>query len=259
MVKSVLIQKYYFQIFAEEWRALRLSLRSDPGTSKKKSLDMLSPTVYKPFLIMFVLFLLQQLSFIYAVIIYAVKVIPFISPEFGQVVKSEAFALLGIVRFVGNILCSALSLKVGRRPLLLISSFGMAVACLLEAISPLILNGRVEPNLYYIYNWSLQIILYGFIFFSTIGVMSLPWTLMSEFLPQEVRSVGSAIIICYGYFLMFVAAKIFPFILQVFSTVMLFAFMSIISAITFAFVFFFVPETFGKSFSEIEKHFSRQF
>lgn len=206
---------------------------------------------------MFILFSLQQLSLIYALIIYAVKIFPFISPDLGNLVKSEAFALLGIVRFVGNILCSAMSLKLGRRPLLLISSFGMIVSSLLEVIVPFMWNGGVSTDFFYIYNWCLQIFLFGFVFFCTIGVMSLPWTLMSEFLPQEARSVGSAIMICYGYLLMFVVAKIFPYLLEIFSGLALFTFMSIISAIIFVFVYFFVPETLGKSYEEIEKYFSR--
>lgn len=226
------------------------------GSGQTKSFNLRKPTVYKPFLIMFILFSLQQLSFIYALIIYAVKIFPFITPSFGRIYKSEAFALLGIVRFIGNILCSIMSLKLGRRPLLLISSFGMVITCLLEVIVPLIWHGKMAPDSFCIYNWSLQIFLFGFIFFCTIGVMSLPWTLMSEFLPQEARSAGSAIIICYGYFLMFVIAKIFPYLLEIFNGFVLFTFMSIISAITFVFVYCFVPETFGKSYEEIEKYFS---
>lgn len=252
----IIFYTFHFQVFAEEWNKLKQSTSPLQRYNLKKSLDLRKPSVYKPFLIMLILFSLQQVSFIYAVIIYAVKVFTFINPDINKLVKSEAFAILGLVRFIGNILCSILSLRLGRRPLLLISSFGMVITCLLEVIVPLIWGGKKGVDSVDTYSWSLQIFLFGFVFFCTIGVMSLPWTLMSEFLPQEARSVGSAIIICYGYFLIFLVAKIFPYILEIVNGLAMFTFMSIISAITFVFVYYFVPETFGKSFEEIEKYFS---
>ncbi|KAH1011148.1 hypothetical protein HUJ04_000576 [Dendroctonus ponderosae] len=83
------------------------------------------PIVWKPLLILLIIFLFQQLSGAYVIVFYAVEVFRLISNStmdgFG------ALVLLGTIRFVTSIISSLISRKVGRRKLMFFSAFGMIV------------------------------------------------------------------------------------------------------------------------------------
>lgn len=79
--------------------------------------------VWKPLLILLIIFLFQQLSGAYVIVFYAVEVFRGISNStmdgFG------ALVLLGTIRFVTSIISSLISRKVGRRKLMFLSAIGM--------------------------------------------------------------------------------------------------------------------------------------
>lgn len=83
------------------------------------------PTVWKPLVILLVIFLFQQLSGAYVIIFYAVDIFREI---IGSKVGMSGFGtliLLGTIRFVVSIISTVVSKKVGRRKLMFISAFGM--------------------------------------------------------------------------------------------------------------------------------------
>lgn len=198
---------------------------------------------------------MQQATFVYALIVYTVKILPLVSPQLGEIMKDEAFALLGILRFVANIFCCILSLKVGRRPLMLISSLGMALMSMSLVILPYCINDAHKAIKFGAYEWSMIMLFFMVIVLGTFGVMTIPWCLMVELFPHEARSQGSGISLCYSYSLLFIFAKIFPSVLETFDTSLVFAFIAAVSIAIGLFVFFYIPETLGKSFAEIEKYF----
>lgn len=84
-----------------------------------------NPTVWKPLVILLVIFLFQQLSGAYVIIFYAVDI-------FREIIGTKAgmsgfgtLVLLGTIRFVVSIISTVVSKKVGRRKLMFISAFGM--------------------------------------------------------------------------------------------------------------------------------------
>lgn len=122
----------------------------------------------------------------------------------------------------------------------------------------------------------LLIMILSYIAFSSLGVMVLPWTLISELFPIEVNfSVNPArkihyenisqvkgkmagIIVFTAYTLMFVAVKIFPYLLNMYGMEVMFYFFSASSLIFCTFVYYFLPETYGKSLNDIHNHFARK-
>lgn len=64
------------------------------------------PRVYKPFIVLIVLFFFQQISGPYVIIFYAIDMFAKIGGKFGVFNEYGAMLMLGILRFIMAILCS---------------------------------------------------------------------------------------------------------------------------------------------------------
>lgn len=111
-------------------------------------------------------------------------------------------------------------------------------------------TGMVSQNITFI----LACIL-GYVCFSSLGMLMIPWTLIGELLPIRVRGKVGGVIVAFAYVLMFVTVKTFPVIIQRLGARGVFYLFSGTSFVGAVFVFLCLPETLGKSFEEIEKHF----
>lgn len=186
---------------------------------------------------------------------YALKIFYLVSPRVSQGVVNEAFVLFGVLRFASSIIGSILSSRYGRKTLLLSSSGGMAVTSAIMVVSVAILSSPSFSRVGYMCEWIAMSMFLLFIFFGTFGVMSIPWTLNVELLPTKMRSKGSATLVSFVYLVMFLLAKIFPFVTDSVNLCLVFAFLSVDAILLCIFVHFCVPETLGKSFHEIERYF----
>lgn len=231
----------------------------------KKQLNLYKqPYVVKPFLVLFFLFLFQQLSGAYVIIFYAVDLFREIGGQFQKGIDEfVALVLLGTIRFGMSIVSALLSKKVGRRPLLYISGLGMALTSLTagfymyltvvpkEELAKLNITKVQEDD-----NITLVCVL-GYVCFGSLGYMVIPWTLVGEVLPVKVRGKLGGLLVGVAYVFMFAMVKAFPFILEEVSIQYIFYVISVINLVGVCFVFVFLPETLGKSFAEIERYFGR--
>lgn len=222
------------------------------------------PTVYKPIIVLLILFVFQQLSGPYVIIFYAVDLFREIGGHFQHGIDEYvSLVLLGSIRFVMAIICMIVSKFVGRRPLLLMSAIGMTLSSLIagfymyltvipQELEKLHITKAQEDD-----NITLICVL-TYVCFSSLGYMVIPWTLVGELLPVPVRGVSSGALIAVAYVLMFVMVKLFPFILEAVKIQCIFYVISVVNLCGVCFIFFFLPETLGKSFAEIEKYFLKK-
>ncbi|KAL6440076.1 hypothetical protein ACFW04_003007 [Cataglyphis niger] len=219
-----------------------------------------SPTVYKPIAILFLLFLLQQLSGCYVIIFYAISVFHEMGGTFGKGFdENDALIMLGIIRFIVSILTVFYSRKYGRRVLCILSGIGMTISMFLSGMYMYFTmsydeNGNIEETMMD-QKWLLLFFVLSYICTSTFGFINIPWTLIGELLPVSIRGIGGGLMVSLAYIMMFAVVKSYPFILKSMSIEGIFFSFSFISLIGTAFVYFFLPETLGKSFSDIEKYF----
>ncbi|XP_050060368.1 facilitated trehalose transporter Tret1-like isoform X3 [Aphis gossypii] len=240
------------QVFETEWRRLKSASDNTAGLDAQQpsfvEFVMSNPEGYKPIAILMALLLLQQLTGAYATISYALPILKSVVPAaYPPAVEIRSLAALGVVRFGSGLLACALSLRVGRKPLLVFSCTAMALSSALVAVAQRDRDALAVP-------WALcGVMLY--MFGSSVGVLVFPWTLICELLPTPVRAVGSCAMVSYGYLIMFAALKVFPYVLAAVAVPNVFVAFGAVSASMAVYVHFVVPETLGKSFREIEDYF----
>lgn len=229
---------------------------------KKNLLVYREPIVYKPLITLIIIFIFQQLSGAYVIIFYAILLFEKIGGYFQNGIDEfVALVLLGVIRFVMSIVSALISRRVGRRKLMFVSSVGM---CITSLVAGLYMYLTLVPEQEYeklnitndISNDNIPLYcVLSYVCFSSLGILVIPWTLIGELLPVKVRGKLGGFLISFAYTIMFAVVKMFPYLLNSLSLQYLFYIMSVISLFSFAFFYFFLPETLGKSFSDIEKYF----
>lgn len=161
----------------------------------------------------------------------------------------------------------SLSRHVGRRKLLISSGLGMVLCATGAAISL-----KFKQN-----DYIMLIFMLGYVCTSSVGVLVIPWTLIGELFPIEVdfhffgiiqqsqilrflfqvKGKLGGFIIAIAYVMMSVVVKTFPYLLDLFGPQQIFHSFAVNSLLGAIFTYYYLPETIGKSFAEIETFFVR--
>lgn len=197
------------------------------------------------------------------IIFYAIDLFRKIGGHFEHGIDEfVALVMLGSIRFIMAVISAVISKRVGRRSLFFISGIGMCFTSLVagvymyltvipaDELAKLNIEKNTKDD-----NIALYCVL-GYVCFSSLGYLVIPWTLIGELLPVKVRGVLGGSLVSIAYILMFLTVKVFPFILDLIKIQCLFCIMSLINLIGVIYIFFFLPETLGKTFKEIEKYFA---
>lgn len=249
-----------FQIYEEQYREfINLRPKHIP-TSSYTSINhvnkvlgafklYLKPMVYKPTLLLVLLFAFQQFSGGYIIIFYTIDVFKSIGGNFGAGFNEfTSLIMIGVIRFVMSIISSLVSKKVGRKPLLTISGIGMGVCLVISVLHASYLKS-------YNLDFLPLVAILTYVIFASLGFFVLPWSMIGELLPVKVRATMGGVLITWAYMCMFMVVKIFPSMLEMFGINIIFMFFSIVSLVAVAFVCVWIPEPFGKTFAEIEEYF----
>ncbi|CAH1963421.1 unnamed protein product [Acanthoscelides obtectus] len=93
-------------------------------------------------------------------------------------------------------------------------------------------------------------------FFSYLGIRILPWVLTGEVYPNEVRATASGLSGGIGYLFNFLANKTFPSLVTHITLPGVFWLYGSVALVGTILLYFFLPETEGKSLYEITEHFA---
>lgn len=143
--------------------------------------------------------------------------------------------------------------KAGRRVLLLTGSTVMAGACALFGLF-FALQAGGSTGL----EWMVFLSVYVYMAAFSIGVGAIPWLIMAEIFPNNVRSLGASIATTCNWLFAFIITMTLDKMtsgIQFYGVMWLFGGCCIGLAV---FAFFLIPETKGKSFEEIQAYFDKR-
>nr|XP_023014201.1 facilitated trehalose transporter Tret1-2 homolog isoform X1 [Leptinotarsa decemlineata] len=163
--------------------------------------------------------------------------------------------LVGCVKLLFFFVTITIVGRFGRRPLLLLSSFGTAIPLAVLAVyfylksshSPIIADIRWLPVaciLFYIAIYSL-------------GLGSIAFFLLTEFFPNDLRSIATSVVMTIVNVILLIMITGFPIVSDLMGVHYCIGIFSISCIFSFIFMYFFLPETKGKSFLEIQEILSR--
>ncbi|XP_037946125.1 facilitated trehalose transporter Tret1-like isoform X2 [Teleopsis dalmanni] len=244
--KSALITNTEVEV---EFNILKNSIQLDVGGQNPSFFRSLKlPEVYKPLLILITFLAFQQATGVLVIIVYAVQ----ISTEAGVTIDPVLCAvLIGVTRVLSILPMGIILEKLGRRRSGIISAIGMCCCMFLLAAQSWCEWLNKVPLLP-------VITLVGFIMLSTLGLYTLPFFMISELFPQQVRGPASGITVAVGLFLSFVCIKTYPFMKEAIGNKYCFVVYGVMAFLATIFVYLFLPETRGRTLLEIEEDFRRK-
>jgi sugar porter (SP) family MFS transporter len=214
-----------------------------PGSAGAAKL--LAPWIRPALIVGTVLFFLQQLSGINAVIYYAPTIFRYAGLG-DQSTRVMATVGVGVVNFLVTILAMMLIDRWGRRPLLIGGFAGTACSLLLIGVA-VELPDIFPPSI-------VVLALFAYIASFAISLGPLPHLMMSEVFPLSVRGPGMSVASVSNWGFNFLVVFLFPVVLSAIGLTLTFALFAVICLGGMVFTVFFVPETKGVSLEQIEAH-----
>jgi hypothetical protein len=183
-----------------------------PASTKELARELYRKRTLKPFFIVIMMFVFAQFSGLSAMRPYLVQIFQAYAVPIDS---SWATVVIGIMGFFANIACMCVIKPIGKRRIALISMTGNCISIISLAIYSYIVlpEGLTsfdkhnlhapENNLGYI---PLTLI-YFFAFFTSLGVLPVPWMLLSEVFPFKSRGLATGITAAINYTMAFVTTK----------------------------------------------------
>jgi len=203
--------------------------------------DCLRPPIRRIFFIGAGLAILQQITGINIVMYYAPRI--FTSAGLDSALAIGHSVIIGLVMMGFTLVAMFLSDRVGRRPLLLISTTGMALG--LFALGAAYAGGMRGSA------WNLLFWVLVYVASFSIGLGPLVWTVLGEIFPNRIRAHAASACVFLLWTANFAVSQLFPWMLSTFAY-RVFWFFGAVCVLTTAFVWLLVPETKGRSLEELE-------
>ncbi|GKV08907.1 hypothetical protein SLEP1_g20478 [Rubroshorea leprosula] len=189
------------------------------------------------------LMLFQQLSGYNGIVFYASQI--FTSAGVPPTAGSILYACLQIIVLAfGAILID----KAGRRPLLLVSAFGVLLGSLLTAASFFMKEHKLAPEfgpLLAIIGIMVDMGSY------CLGLGGIPWIMMSEIFPIQLKGIAGSIVTLASWGCSWVISYCFNFLMN-WSSYGTFSVFATFCGIAIVFIYKLVPETKGRTLEEIQ-------
>ena len=215
-----------------------------------------------PFFLVCLAFLTGHFSGLTTTTTYAVNIFGTLG---APIDKYLATLILGVAQILGTLFCVIMIHYTGKRPLVFLSTAGAAVVFSCVGFYAHFFLGVVKlDNGAYIkehpdldgYSWVPMCSLIGGSFFAFTALRLLPWILIGEVYPPEVRGFASGASASVGYILGFTSNKTFFSLINLLTFPGVYWLYSACGLIATVIFYFLLPETEGWTLHEIEDHFA---
>ena len=193
----------------------------------------------------------QQWSGIDSIICYAPIIFQSLGLD-GNTISLLATGVVGVVNVLTTIPAMLIIDKVGRKPLLISGSIGMFLCQLITGVIAAKCQGDWEAHR--AAGWAAVVMVWLYIVNFAYSWGPASWTLIAEIFPLSIRAKGTTISASSNWMNNFIIAFITPLMLSAISwgTYIFFSAWCIVGAL---FVWFFLPETKGKTLEEMDNVF----
>ncbi|XP_040997196.1 sugar transporter ERD6-like 6 [Juglans microcarpa x Juglans regia] len=228
--------------------------RSVASTSRRSTIrfaELKQRRYWLPLMIGIGLLLLQQLSGINGVLFYSSTIFQ----SAGVTSSNVATFGLGAVQVIATGVTTWLVDKSGRRLLLIVSSSGMTISLLIVAASFFVRDfASADSTLYNVMSITSVVGVVAMVVTFSLGVGAIPWLIMSEILPINIKGLAGSVATLGNWFMAWVVTLTANMLLE-WSGAGTFTIYMLLCAFTVAFVVIWVPETKGRTLEEIQSSF----
>ncbi|KAK5641986.1 hypothetical protein RI129_008153 [Pyrocoelia pectoralis] len=207
-------------------------------------------------IVSFSLMFFQQACGVNAVIFYTSDIF---QDSGSSLHPKEATMIIGAIQIVSSLTSSVVVDKLGRRILLLISAFFMAVGLIILGVFfSLKYRSLVDEKMLETLGFLPIVGLCLFMVVYCLGFGPIPWMVAAELFPPEIKSVASAAAGTFNWLMAFFITKFYGDMSASLGGDVTFYIFAGICLIGTVFVFFVVPETKGKSLDQIQRELNKQ-
>ncbi|KAF4346247.1 hypothetical protein F8388_002782 [Cannabis sativa] len=228
--------------------------RSVASSSKRSTInfaELKQRRYYMPLTIGIGLLVLQQISGINGVLFYSSTIFEAAGVKSGN---AATFGL-GAIQVLATLVTTWLVDKAGRRLLLIVSSAGMTLSLLVVAVAFYLKDAVSSDSGLYSTMSILSVVgVVAMVVAFSLGVGAIPWIIMSEILPVNIKSLAGSVATLANWFTAWVVTMTANLLLN-WSSGGTFTIYMIVSAFTVIFVAKLVPETKGRTLEEIQSSF----
>ncbi|KAH8412744.1 hypothetical protein KR009_005256 [Drosophila setifemur] len=154
--------------------------------------------------------------------------------------------IIGIVQIVGVYTSTIFVDIVGRRLLMLISTFGVGIGCVAFGCFTFFAE-RYDLSEY---NWAPLVLMICICYVANIGLIGIFFLVLVELFPAKIRSLATSVSVVFLSIVLFGALKLFPLMLHHWGISIAMWFSAASAFLTFLYFWLFLQETKGKSMIE---------
>lgn len=205
------------------------------------------PEVYRPLGMIFGLFVFQQFTGVYLILVYSVKFCLEAGVEIDPFLSAVG---IGMVRTIASLFAGTVIDRFGRKPSLIAS-------CSIMAICMFLIGGYLRAGFTFA-AWLPIACIFTHVFMSSFGLCIIPWLYTGELFPQRLRAMSSGISALGMSACSFFVIKMYPTMMTIMGSENLFFFFGATSLLAVFFVVFLLVETKDKSLEEIQEMFRKK-
>lgn len=239
-----------------ELKSMKLSVEESLSQKTSNSWhDLVStPANRRCLLIVHVVAILEVVCGIPAILSYVTEALS--STKGRSLLRADQYTIvLGVMILISSIVSAAIVDQLGRRPILLTSCLG-ATICQFISGAFFYIDARTEIDIS-AYSWVafLSISCYGVLLSGGVGALST--TILSELFPSHTRGLGNGVTTMTVNIASFMCLKLYQDIQDAFGLYLNFWLYAVCGLIGSVFIYFFLPETKGKTFAEIHEEMAK--
>ncbi|XP_011314335.1 facilitated trehalose transporter Tret1-like [Fopius arisanus] len=236
----------------EELDRIETSVKAEMANSGGFGELLMVPSNRTSLFVSVILGMIQQLSGSQAIMLYAQKI--FDAANFAIEGKYMAI-IVGVVQLIFTGLCGFMVDHYGRRPLLLSSTIGSLISTVIIAAYFHLKHLAIDTSHI---EWLPAAGCLLYVVFYSLGLAPLPTAMTGELFPTNTKSIGCATAVFCTYIVGFGVGKVYQIICDSVGTHVGFWIFAGCNVAGIIYIYFFVPETKGKTLQEIQEDLNRR-